>query len=476
MRLRVRLRGVRVRLRRGWAVMKFRGPFKRLENRLIRGRALEPGLHHYQVGDRYSGTRFHLRVEPDGKGILSINAQKILHLNQTATEYAKVILEGGGEEDAVRRLKSRYKVDTAMVLGDFQDLKEKINALASEEKVCPITYLDVERIEPFRTPASAPYRMDLALTYRCDNDCPHCYVERPRDFPEMDTGEWKKVLDRLWEHGIPHVCFTGGEATVRPDLVELVEHAEDIGLIAGLLTNGRNLGRDGLMDRLSTAGLDHVQITLESHLEQVHDRMVGCPGAWRETVEGVRAAVASPVYAITNTTVTSLNRDTLEETVDFIHGLGLDTMAMNGIIYTGGAGEGREGVPEEEMAGIIERVRDRAHSLGLSFIWYTPTRYCSLDPLALGLGPKQCTAAKYNMCVEPNGDVIPCQSYYVSLGNILEDDWETIWEAPTCRSIREREFADEECRRCDAFQVCGAGCPLYREKGTLLCVESKSSG
>lgn len=101
--------------------------------------------------------------------------------------------------------------------------------------------------------------------------------------------------------------------------------------------------------------------------------------------------------------------------------------------------------------------------------------YCSLDPVRLGLGPKQCTAAKYNMCVEPNGDVIPCQSYYQSAGNLLEDEWDAIWNAPLCRGIRDREFASVECRQCETFAVCGAGCPLYGEKGALVCVESKSS-
>ncbi|MBU4240283.1 MAG: radical SAM protein, partial [Actinobacteria bacterium] len=199
------------------------------------------------------------------------------------------------------------------------------------------------------------------------------------------------------------------------------------------------------------------------------------PGAFAQTVEGIKAAVESPVYVITNTTITSLNRDTVVETVDYLHGLGLESIAMNGVIYTGGASEGDLGVPEEEMADIIIDARDRAFSLGMRFIWYTPTRYCQLDPVALGLGPKQCTAAKYNMCVEPNGDVIPCQSYYHPVGNLMDDRWEDIWEAPLCRSIREREFAGEECRACDTFAICGAGCPLSGEKGTLICVESKSS-
>lgn len=455
--------------------MRWKGPFRRLEDRLSASDALAPGLYHYQRGGQYDGTRFHLRVEPDGGGILVIDAQKVLHLNPTATEYAKLILDDADEDAAVRRIKSRYRVSTPTALGDYLSLKQTIDTLETEKDVCPIAYLDVERIEPFQTPSSAPYRMDFALTYRCDNDCPHCYVERPRDYPEMDTSSWKKAIDLLWDAGIPHVVFTGGEATMRDDLLELVEYAEDVGLITGLLTNGRRLGKDSLMGRLEAAGLDHVQITLESSDPDIHDRMVGCPGAWKETVEGIKAAVASSVFTITNTTITTINRDTLIDTVDLLARLGLQTIAFNSVIYTGGASEGETGIPEEELPPVLDEVQERAISQGLRLIWYTPTRYCSLDPVALGLGPKQCTAAKYNMCVEPNGDVIPCQSYYQPAGNLLNDPWDRIWNAPLCLDIRDRTSATEECRQCETFSICGGGCPLNGEKGTLVCVESKSS-
>jgi radical SAM protein with 4Fe4S-binding SPASM domain len=457
-------------------MMKFKGPFRRLEDMFIRSEPIKPGLYHYQVGDQYEGKRFHLRVEPDGTGILSIDAQRILHLNPTATEYAKLSLESADEEAALRRLTSRYRVDPAKVREDFASFKSKIDAFIFETRVCPVSFLEIDRIPPFKTPTSAPYRMDFALTYRCDNHCPHCYVERPRDFPQMDTASWKKALDRLWDLGIPHVVFTGGEATLREDLVELVEHAEDLGLITGLLTNGRNLAAGGLMERLSEAGLDHIQATIESHLPDVHEKMVGCQGSFAETVAGIEAAVDSPVYTITNTTITRLNSDSLDETVGFLAGLGLETIAMNGVIYTGGAREGELGVTEEKMEQLVASAGDWAVSRGMRFIWYTPTRYCRFDPVAMGLGPKQCTAAKYNMCVEPNGDIIPCQSYYEPVGNILTDEWESIWNAPLCVSIRNREYAPAECSDCETFDICGAGCPLADVKGTLVCVESQSSG
>ena len=98
----------------------------------------------------------------------------------------------------------------------------------------------------------------------------------------------------------------------------------------------------------------------------------------------------------------------------------------------------------------------------MEFIWYTPTQYCVVNPLELELGIKSCSACRISMCIEPNGDVIPCQSYFESLGNILRDDWNQIWNHPTCIELRERKYVSDECRECPQLPECGGGCPLYQ--------------
>ncbi len=436
---------------------------------------LHKGMFHYMTPDgaedRY---RLHLRVEDDGEGILVINAAKVLHLNQTATEHAKLILEGKDVGTAVKEIKHRYKVSEGRAREDQEHLRDTILCLAVTDDVCPISYLDVQRIEPFDTPVSAPYRMDLALTYGCNADCGHCYVGRPRDMESLSTEEWKRVIDKLWDIGIPHVVFTGGEATLYPDLVELIRHAEDVGLVSGVLTNGIKLADEAYLQQLVDAGLDHIQITLESHDEKVHNQMVGAD-AWKKTVQGIKNAVATDVYTITNTTLTTLNALDIEQTINFLADLGIQTFACNSLIYTGKGPSSGIGIPEEELEGLMVRVRDKAIAEGMRLIWYTPTQYCEFHPVELELGAKFCTAARYNMCVEPNGDVIPCQSYYSSLGNMLRDDWKSIWNHPTAESIRNRDWVMEKCQTCDDLPLCGGGCPLYLENEGTLCIESTST-
>jgi radical SAM protein with 4Fe4S-binding SPASM domain len=74
-----------------------------------------------------------------------------------------------------------------------------------------------------------------------------------------------------------------------------------------------------------------------------------------------------------------------------------------------------------------------------------------------------------NMCVGPNGDVYPCQSYFESLGNILSTDWNSIWNHPTAQKIRSRAYIEEKCKECPQLQVCGGGCPLEPKDAPYLC-------
>jgi radical SAM protein with 4Fe4S-binding SPASM domain len=280
--------------------------------------------------------------------------------------------------------------------------------------------------------------------------------------------DWIRILDLLRQVGVPHIILTGGEATLHPDLLAIVRACAERQLIVGLNSNGRRLARGPLAHQLQQAGLAHVQVTLESHRAVVHDAMVGAR-AFDDTVAGIRAALAAGIPTITNTTLTWRNRAELEATLDFLYQLGIRTFAMNGMIYSGGGAANPDAIPEEQLAPLLLRARDHARRLGMRFLWYTPTEYCRMNPVELEIGAKRCNAAEYSLCVEPDGSVLPCQSYYTSAGNLLRDGWEPIWNSALFRSFRERELdpkgagLPEKCWECPDLPLCGGGCRIERE-------------
>ncbi len=423
----------------------------------------QPGLYHYRREEQDGKTRIHLRIDPDGHGLLILNANRVVHLNPSATYLAYLHLEGYDADQIGRVMHKQFQVAASQAKQDYRTFRLQMETFLDPNGGCPICDLELETTAPFSAKPSAPYRMDLALTYRCNNDCSHCYNARSRQFPEMSLSEWKKVIDKVWDLRIPHIVFTGGEPTLYNGLVELVAYAEELGLITGLNTNGRKLADKRFLNSLVDAGLDHVQITLESHDPDIHDRMVNAKGAWAETVRGLENVLESRLYVMTNTTLLTHNKETIKDTLAFLADLGVPTIGLNALIYAGKGAEVGTGLREEELPPLLEEARTIIESNGQRLIWYTPTQYCHFNPLQFELGVKGCTAALYNMCVEPNGDVIPCQSYYQPLGNLLEDHWNDIWEHPLALSLRNRTDVPEGCKHCDYLPECGGGCPLARD-------------
>jgi len=428
----------------------------------LRKRAPPPGLYYYRGQDRFRGMALQLRVEADGKGVLAINAKTVLYLNETAAVHVYYFMQGMPTEEAVQRVRRIYRVSEQTARKDHEKLIYAISTLAQTEEVCPISYLGVEKVEPFTQELSAPIRMDLALTFRCQNGCLHCYIGGPHETEEMSTERWKRVLDKMKELGIFIATFTGGEPTLREDLPELITHAQKIGIVTGLVTNGRRLKDKGFVANLEKAGLDFAQVTLESNDAEIHDQMTGSKGSWQETIDGIRNLIPTTIYTTTNTTLTKLNAASFLDTLDLLHRMEVRAFSCNGLIHSGKGPSFAEdnALQPHELKSLLSKIQEKSAHLGMSFLWYTPTRYCELNPVNLGLGVKSCTASGMNMCIGPSGDVYPCQSYFESLGKFLETDWQTIWNHPLSRQLRTRAYASEECEDCPDLSVCGAGCPL----------------
>jgi radical SAM protein with 4Fe4S-binding SPASM domain len=400
-----------------------------------------------------------------------INANTVLHLNETASAYTYYFMKGMHESDVLKQIRRIYRVNAAKAKADYEKLVYTISTLARTEKICPISFLEVEKEEPFTYQYSAPLRMDMALTFKCQNNCIHCYAGGPHETPELSTSQWKEVIDRLSQIGIFILTFTGGEPTLREDLPELLQYAQNKGMVTGLITNGRKLKDKEYVKTLEKAGLDFVQVTLESHKPKIHDLMTAAEGSWKETVTGVKNAAHSQIYVTTNTTLSKYNAPEFLKTIDYIKELDVAAFGCNSLIYSGKANAVSQefALPVEELEPLLTKIRDKAQQLNLKFLWYTPTQYCRFDPVQLGLGVKSCTAAMINMCVGPNGDVYPCQSYFESLGNILVDNWEKIWNHPLAVKIRNREYVEPKCKDCPQLQVCGGGCPLELQDKQYIC-------
>ncbi|MFL5905341.1 MAG: radical SAM protein, partial [Solirubrobacteraceae bacterium] len=127
-------------------------------------------------------------------------------------------------------------------------------------------------------PPPRPYTLVAELSYRCPLRCPYC--SNPRDIgadryrAELEGEHWKRVFHEARALGVLQLALTGGEPMLRRDLDELVAAGRDAGLYSTLVTGATLFSRERA-ERLKEAGLDHVQVSIQSPDPEENDRIAG---------------------------------------------------------------------------------------------------------------------------------------------------------------------------------------------------------
>jgi hypothetical protein len=364
---------------------------------------VQPGLYHYQSPpEDPRNYRLHLRVEEDGSAILIVNAATVLHLNQTAAEYAYYFVQNTPVDEVARRMSRRYSVDPSQAAQDYHNLTERILTLIETPDLDPVTFLDFEQRTPYARKPVAPYRLDCALTYQLPEGSDLQSAPMKRVDRELTTEEWKSIITEVWQVGVPHIIFTGGEPTLRDDLPALIAHAESNGQVSGLLTDGIRLAEAAYLNELLQTGLDHVLIILQPDKDL----------AWK----ALEKVLAADIFTAVHLTLTQQNAPAIPGYLDKLAKMGCAAVSLT--------------AQGTDLNATLLALRDQAAALQMSLIWDLPVPYSAQNPIALevaGEGLEEGGGRAW-LYVEPDGDVLPTQGVNRILGNILKDPWEKIWK------------------------------------------------
>ena len=435
------------------------------------------GEHPHPIDQRWvdqlvAGIRPFVVVRPEDE-LLILVPNRPWKMNATALRVLSAMLDEGVDIREVLRREGdspRRRRELHHFFADLQDLlRGRLGEGRGRRAVVQ---------EPF-DPAFCRYPVlsELALTYRCNLSCRFCYVGcradgLPAGWDEgrrLDLAGMKRALEIIrTDARCPSVSLTGGEPTLFPELPEVVAHGKSLGLHVNLISNGLRLGAD-LVGRLSDAGLDSAQLSLEAPDPATHDALVGRPGAFDRLWGALDRLRAAGIRVHTNTTVSRGNLDRMDAIVEEVAARGLDRLTMNLVIPCGAAAGEREAtVPYSEIGPALLAARERAEGLGVRFIWYSPLPLCLINTAAEGLGSPGCAAADGLLHVNPAGDVLPCSSFRhdESLGNLLTTPFDDLWQSVAARFFRDKRMLPAPCEGCDKAGICQGACTLYwREVG-----------
>ncbi len=259
---------------------------------------------------------------------------------------------------------------------------DKIETLISTPDLDPVSFLDFERAAPHSADLTSPLRLDCALTYRLREDSSAEYAPTKRVDRELSTEEWRLILDKAWQASVPHITFTGGEATLRDDLPDLIAHAEKNGQVCGLLTDGLRLIDKNYLDLLLQTGL----------------------------------VMAEDIFVTVHLTLNQDNITVAEEVLERLAKLDVKSLSLTS--------------SDNSLRDTYDALRDKAATLGLTLKFDLPVPYSASNPVVYEAQEAAIPegAGKAWLYVEPDGDVLTSQENSNQvLGNLLRDEWKQIY-------------------------------------------------
>ena len=306
-----------------------------------------------------------------------------------------------------------------------------------------------------------PFSLVAELTYACPLRCPYCSnpVSRPRG-EELPAEVWGRVVDEAAALGVVQVHLSGGEPTLRPDLlVDVVARAARHGLYTNLITSAYRLD-EALLARLAAAGLDHVQISLQDADPASADRLAGTASHARK-LDAARRVKARGLPLTLNVVLHRHNLDRIEAIIALAESLGADRLELANAQYYGWALANRPWLLPtraqlERAFAVVEAARRRIGPR-MQVIHVAPDYFTG--------EPKPCMDgwARRHLTVTPDGRALPCPAAgditTLAFPSVRERALAWIWfESAAFNAYRGDAWMQEPCRSCPRKGIDFGGC------------------
>ncbi|MGI8716139.1 MAG: pyrroloquinoline quinone biosynthesis protein PqqE [Solirubrobacteraceae bacterium] len=302
-------------------------------------------------------------------------------------------------------------------------------------------------------PPPRPSTLIAELSYQCPLHCPYC--SNPLDIggeryrTELETEHWLRAFREARGLGVLQLALTGGEPMLRRDLVALCAGARDAGLYSSLITAGTLFTR-ARGEALKAAGLDHVQISIQSPNARENDRIAG-NRSFEKKIAAARLVKELDFPLTINCVLHRQNLDRIDEVLELALALGAQRLELANTQYYGWAVPNQDALmPSAEQLRrgeeAVQRFRKRVGPR-VDVLWVLPDFYEEQ--------PKPCMGGwgRTAMVVAPNGEVLPCQAASTIPGlefaNVREHSLEWIWaESEAFAHFRGTDWMQDPCRSC----------------------------
>ena len=322
----------------------------------------------------------------------------------------------------------------------------------------------------------SPFLVIWEVTRACDLKCLHCRAEAQtaRHPDELTTEEGIALLDEIRRFGQPLFIFTGGDPLKRPDIFDLISHANSIGLNPGLSPSGTPLLNRSSLGRAAAAGVRTVSISLDAPTAAQHDAFRGVAGSFELSTSAATLVTELGMRLQINTTISAHNLNQLPAMADLVTTLGAARWEVFFLVPTG-RGQQLETVKPAAFETVCHWLyeqtgRMQAHITAVEAGFY---RRVVLQRLAdeHGIAPlaawQQSKSGHGRFLPGMNsgsgfvfishfGEVYPSGFLPLTTGNVRHESLVDLYRHhPVFRQLRKPDLLKGRCGQCEYRALCG---------------------
>lgn len=303
-----------------------------------------------------------------------------------------------------------------------------------------------------------PVSITIELNTTCNWRCLHCYIPEHNSCG-LPTNVIKEVIAQSRDLGGYDLVLTGGEIILRKDLLEIVRFARELGMSVSLLSNASLLNEE-IVASLKKMNIRIFSSTIFSLDSTTHDSITQIRGSLLKSLEGINLLKKYNIPVEIKTPILKINAQ------DY---LSVEQFAFNnGFSYTCSPcifpkTDGTK-TPFDYILNKVELEKEITNIDKVNNYKYSKFK-CDDDI---------CAVLRYSLFVNSYGDLYPCGSFPIKMGNILENKVLDIWNLNQYKNIRKINRSHQiNCKNCDLASLCNS-CPgiAYLEaKDYLECSE-----
>ncbi|MDD2239433.1 MAG: radical SAM protein [Kiritimatiellae bacterium] len=185
----------------------------------------------------------------------------------------------------------------------------------------------------------------LYLSAGCNLHCQHCWITptfvhgKPVPGDCLELRLLQAAVEEARPLGLSAAKLTGGEPLLHPDFRRVVDYLTAQELELSMETNATLIDRELAVHLVKHTTLKRVAVSLDSPVEQDHDRFRGKPGAFREAVRGIEHLVAAGMHPQIIMSVYRGNLKQIDGLIELAMKLGASSVKFNPITKSGRGAE-----------------------------------------------------------------------------------------------------------------------------------------